>query len=154
MVTCAYVCGYNIYNMNSSTRPRRAMSTVHTCGPRLLLSRESGAPILIAPVLRRSFIYCPRRWLWKALSWVYISFNFISCIWSDMWHTSARGHRRVPRAADAHNIRSESFSQEKYNGRSRWYSLSAFREKMSKPSCLPLSSCGNTQGVNKKSIII
>lgn len=36
-------------------------SMVHTCGPRLLLSRRPGAPILIAPVLRRSFIYCSHR---------------------------------------------------------------------------------------------
>lgn len=126
-------------------------STVHTCGPRLLLSRGSGAPILIAPVLRRSFIYCPHRWLWKALSRVYISFSFISCIWSDVWHTSALGHRRTARRLRARNIRSESFSQEKYNGHRQWYCLSAFREKM---CYLLLSLCGNTQGVNKKSIII
>lgn len=143
---------YNIYNINRCTR--RASVALHTCGPSLLLSRESAAPILIAPVLRRSFIYCPHRWLWKALSWVYISFSFISCIWSDVWHTSGRG-QRPPARHKPHAIasRAQSFSQEKYNG---LCDDTAYPRSVRKcAQCyLPLSSCGNTQGVNKKSIII
>lgn len=132
---------------------------IHIRGSRLL-SRETGAPILIAPVLCRSFIYCPHRWLWKALSSMYISFSLISCIWSDMWHTSCMSETRARRGA-ARPVSTRPQPLYEYIMRFR----KAFRKKniTDKRRCfvrkcrrqyLTMSFYGNTRDVNKKSIIV